>query len=91
VISFLLFNTLITTDSTTNPSECLHVLIFIYIIACRLLTGSILAHEMVHAYLRLTGILVVLVYLRLQLPLHSSIPLYVCSTTIFTILMSFLG
>jgi hypothetical protein len=33
----------------------------------------------------------VLVYLRLQLPLHSSIPLYVCSTTIFTILMSFLG
>lgn len=46
---------------------------------------------MVHAYLRLTGILVVLVYLRLQLPLHSSIPLYVCSTTIFTILMSFLG
>ena len=46
---------------------------------------------MVHAYLLLTGILVVLVYLHLQLPLHSSIPLYVCSTTIFTILMSFLG
>jgi hypothetical protein len=45
----------------------------------------------VHAYLLLTGILVVLVYLRLQLPLHSSIPLSVCSTTIFTILMSFFG
>ena len=72
-------------DSITNPSECMHVLIFIYLLACRLLTGSILAHEMMHAYLRLKGILVVLVYLRLQHPLHSSISFYVCRTAVFNL------
>lgn len=47
-------------DSTTNPSECMHSFIFIVLIASRLLTGSILAHEMMHAYLRLKGTPVVL-------------------------------
>jgi hypothetical protein len=88
---------LVDADSASSLRSCMKFFVatvcIMYFIACRLLTGYILAHEMMHAYLRLKGTSVVHVYFLSAASDYTDILVFLGHQTLvhLIILLSFVG